>query len=86
MRKRITAKEFKYKAYSGLRKKFSRFQIDRIRDTFRGDMNEPGQQRGISEKELGAGIKDMRKHQGRGGRRFSSKQIDAIDEELRKHL
>jgi hypothetical protein len=83
--KRISIKEFKRRVRPRLFSEgFSRDKLDGIENLFQGDLRESGKDSGISAKELEERLKYMRKYPSKHN--LSSKQVDKLEEELRKLL
>ena len=84
LKPRVTSHEFKKVRGSLWGKGVSSKDIKKVEGVFRGDLHEHRTRRGIDEKELGQGIDWMKKNKSAYG--LSDKKIDAIEEEMKKHL
>ena len=81
---KISKREFQ-EANNALRAKgLSRFQRDKVKQIFRGDMEEKGIHAGIDREELEKGLDWMRKNPSAHG--MSKETLNKIDEALKKKI
>ncbi|OHA13980.1 MAG: hypothetical protein A2909_01695 [Candidatus Tagabacteria bacterium RIFCSPLOWO2_01_FULL_39_11] len=81
---KITEKEFKKTNSIFNIKGFTMKERDKVKQIFRGDMDEKGVQKGVDKDELAKGIDWMRKNP--KSHEISGKKIDIIEEKLKKQL
>ncbi len=82
---RISHHEFKQALYHLKEKEsFSEQQLEKIRETFHGDLDEEGSGSGISSEELKKGIHWLKEHP--GSHHLSEHNIETVEEVLQHYL
>jgi len=81
---RISDGDFKRSRQSLHGKGISSKKLDKIETIFRGDMDEPGDQKGIDRKELAKGIEWMKENKSQHG--LSDEQISTVEEEFKGRI